>query len=146
MMTGKAMILDKTGESQECNVYAIEAVESATSRFFLAKNTSYIIIFTKVEKEDDALTLHVQRGMLIAQNDLESVKTNFSFTAERALHKQLSMPSGNTPTNFSDLAKELDAAFQTPRKRAATFGAPTEEVSQVCAFTTMPSPKKPRTT
>ena len=106
------------------------------------RNKPYIIIFTKVEKEDEDLTLHVQRGMLIPPSELESVKTNFSFSARKEFHQQLSMPTANTPTNFTEVAKELNATFQTPRKRAATFGAATEEVSQELAFTTLPSPKK----
>ena len=76
--------------------------------------------------------------MLIPPSELETVKTNFSFSARKEFHQQLSMPTANTPTNFTDLAKEL----KTPRKRAFTFGAATEEVSQELAFTTLPSPKK----
>ena len=144
-MTGKVAILNKTGDSNEANVYAIDAVESAIARFSLAKNKSYIIIFTKVEKEDDTLTLHVQRGMLIPDDDLKTVKGIFSVAAERDLHKKLSVPGGSTvetPTNFADWFKELDS---TPRKRAATFGAPAEDVEKECAFTKLPTPKKLRT-
>ena len=139
-MKGTVDILNKDGKSNEVNVYAINDSEIAISRFFLAKNKAYIIIFTKVEKADDEFTLHVQRGMMIQPGDLETVKTNFSFSAKQAFHRQLSTPTANTPTNFTDLAKEL----KTPRKRAFTFGAATEEVSQELAFTTLPSPKKLR--
>ena len=66
-------------------------------------------------------------------------------SAKKEFHKQLSLPTANAPTNFPELAKELKLRFETPRKRAASFGAPTENVGQDLEITKMSSPKKPRT-
>ena len=142
-MTGKVMVLDAAGNSQPVNVYGVDGAEGGATRFALLKGKAYIIIFHQVQDEADALTLHLQRGLLVKKDELENVKTNFAAAARRALHEgSASGASSQAPTTFMDLVK---AGTPSPRKRTALFATLGEDVDPAVPYTTMMKAKQAKT-
>lgn len=152
VMTGRAMVLDSSGVCKEIAITGLDGTEAGAARFSLLKGKAYVLICNEMEPtEGGALSLAIQRGILVKPDEIQVVTDNFSLAARNTrdlLDLQASKKAvpPAAPTTFPELVTFLNKAG-LKRKQTEAFGSPAKEASDpLSAFTTHggASGKKPK--